>query len=257
MLIDSHCHFDFDVFNADRADILHRCEQLGITQIIVPGVIAARWDNLLLITQDSPFLYPALGLHPMFMAQHNAEDIIQLNDYISHFSPIAIGEIGLDFYLDGHNKASQIALFEQQLKLADSYQLPVILHVRKAHDQVIQLVKKHRVKGGIVHAFNGSEQQAQLYIKLGFLLGVGGSITYDRATRLRRIFSQLPLSALALETDSPDMPLQGQIKHYNSPESIATIVTALSTIRAESIDDIAQATTNNVSQLFNLSPTIN
>ncbi len=252
MLIDSHCHFDFNVFDADRAAILARCEQLGISNIIVPGVTAKRWDNLLSLTQGSSQLHNALGLHPMFMAEHTAADISQLNDYVARFNPIAIGEIGLDFYLEHHDKASQTALFEQQLELAVKFNLPVILHVRKAHDAVIQLLKKHRVKGGIVHAFSGSEQHALLYIKLGFLLGIGGTITYDKATRVRRLFSQLPLTAIALETDAPDMPLQGQTGQRNSPESIVTILASLSALRPESTDLIAKTTTQNVSQLLAL-----
>ena len=250
MLIDSHCHFDFGVFDDDRTAILSRCEQQGITRIIVPGVTAERWSHLLSVTQDSDKLYAALGLHPMFMAEHTATDISQLNDYVSNFSPIAIGEIGLDFYLEHHDKAEQIALFEQQLELAVKFDLPVILHVRKAHDIVIQLLKKHRVKGGIVHAFSGSYQQALLYIQLGFLLGIGGTVTYDKATRIRQLFSQLPLSAIALETDAPDMPLQGQKTQRNSPESIITILASLADLRSEDSNLIAKITTHNVNQLF-------
>jgi len=254
MLVDSHCHLDFDVFDIDRTAILAHCQQLGITQIIIPGVTAKRWGKLISITDDAPQLHPALGLHPMFMSAHQPADINLLETYVQRFTPIAIGEIGLDFYIPGHDKNSQTALFEQQLNIAKNADLPVILHVRKAHDATIQLLKKHRVKGGIVHAFNGSEQQAQLYIQLGFLLGVGGTITYEKSTRLRRLFSQLPLSALALETDAPDMPLQGQTDAYNSPEAIATILDCLSTLRPEDKKTIAETTTRNVSQLFNLSP---
>ena len=137
----------------------------------------------------------------------------------------------MDFYHAEHDKESQINLFEQQLELAVSFDLPVILHVRKAHDVVLQLLKKHRVRGGIVHAFSGSEQQAQHYIKLGFLLGIGGTITYEKATRVRRLFSNLPLSAIALETDAPDMPLHGQAGQRNSPLSLVHIVSSLATLR--------------------------
>ncbi|MBT3505183.1 MAG: TatD family hydrolase [Piscirickettsiaceae bacterium] len=252
MLIDSHCHLDFGVFDDDRAAILSRCEQQGITRIIVPGVTAERWSHLLSVTQDSDKLYAALGLHPMFMAEHTAADISQLNDYVSYFSPIAIGEIGLDFYLEHHDKSKQIALFEQQLELAVKFDLPVILHVRKAHDVVIQLLKKHRVKGGIVHALSGSHQQALLYIQLGFLLGIGGTVTYDKATRIRQLFSQLPLPAIALETDAPDMPLQGQRSQRNSPESLIPILGSLADLRTEAPDSIAKITTHNVTQLFAL-----
>ena len=250
MLIDSHCHFDFEQFDLDRDEILKRCLQFGVRKIIVPGVTANTWDRLLRICLPSTHLFPALGLHPMFMNQHQTQDLTALSDYLSQYPAIAVGEIGLDFYLANHDKASQIALFEQQLVLAVQYDLPVILHVRKAHDPVLILLKKHRVKGGIVHAFNGSEQQAHHYIKLGFLLGVGGTISYAKATRLRRLFASLPLSALALETDAPDMPLQGQQTTRNSPEYIPKVLAALATLRPESADAIAETITINVQTLF-------
>lgn len=249
-LIDSHCHFDFEQFDSDRADILSRCQQLGVDKIIVPGVTANTWDRLLQVCQQSSHLFPALGLHPMFMSEHQPQDLHSLAEYLDHHRPIAMGEIGLDFYLADHDKSSQITLFEQQLRIASEYDLPVILHVRKAHDQALILLKKYPIKGGVVHAFNGSKQQAQLYIQQGFLLGVGGVISYDRATRLRQLFSELPLSALALETDAPDMPLQGQLTTRNSPEFIPNILAALTTLRPESADVIAHTTTHNVQTLF-------
>ena len=249
-LIDSHCHIDFEQFEPDRAEVLSRCTQHHIDKIIVPSVTAKTWPHLLDICLQSEQLFPALGLHPLFMAQHQAQDIPLLRDYIDTYQPVAVGEIGLDFYIPGHDKPSQIALFEQQLKVAADHHLPVILHVRKAHDQVLLLLRKYSLKGGIVHAFNGSLQQAHLYIQLGFLLGVGGAISYDRATRLRTLFTELPLSALVLETDAPDMPLQGQDKTRNSPEFIPYILTALAVLRAESTDVIADATTDNVQTLL-------
>ncbi|MCL4131261.1 UNVERIFIED_CONTAM: hypothetical protein GTU68_009267 [Idotea baltica] len=252
MLIDSHCHLDFEVFDADREAILARCDQLGIHRIIVPAVMVKTWDRLLSLTQNHDQLYPALGLHPMFMTAHSTVDIEKLQHYVDRFKPIAIGEIGLDFYATDQGKKQQITLFEQQLRIAVSAKLPVILHVRKAHDQAIQSLKKFGVKGGIVHAFNGSEQQAESYIKQGFLLGIGGNITYDRATRTRQLFSQLPLSAIALETDAPDMPLQGQTASHNSPEAISIIADSLATLRSETKHQIASATSQNVNQLFNL-----
>ncbi|MFW5450177.1 MAG: TatD family hydrolase [Methylophagaceae bacterium] len=245
-LIDSHCHLDFKDFDDDRDKVLSHCQGLGIQQIIVPGVIASSWQKLINICQQSTILYPALGLHPMFMEQHRPEHSIQLNQLIKSHNPIAIGEIGLDFYLDEHDKKAQIELFSKQLLIAKENDLPVILHVRKAHDQTIQLLKQHTVIGGIVHAFNGSEQHAQQYIKLGFLLGVGGVITHQKATRLRQLFSQLPLSSLALETDAPDMPLANMDNQRNTPENIPRILDALSELRPETRAKIAQQTTENV-----------
>ena len=252
-LIDSHCHLDLSEFDADRERILSHCEQLGVKKIVVPGVVASSWNRLITICQQSNMLYPALGLHPMFMDKHQAEDLIKLTENIALHKPVAIGEIGLDFYIPEHDKASQILLFEQQLTIAKKTDLPVILHVRKAHDQTLLLLKKHSVKGGIIHAFNGSEQQAQQYIKLGFLFGVGGAITHKQATRLRQLFSILPLSSLVLETDAPDMPLADMPEQRNTPENIPTILGSLAEIRSESRADIATMTTNNSKRILKLS----
>lgn len=251
-LFDSHCHLDFDVFDHDRDEVLKRCQQLGISNIVVPGVTAESWDSLLMVCRQSNVLHPALGLHPMFMSKHQSHDLLQLSDYVEKYQPIAIGEIGLDFYIDDHDKQNQLDLFEAQLIIAHDNNLPVILHVRKAHDQTLKLLKKHKITKGIVHAFSGSKQQAKLYIKQGFLLGIGGAFTHDRATKLRSLFSNLPLTSIVLETDAPDMPLSGQQGQRNTPENISTIVEVLAQLRHETIQDIAAITTNNCQQLFDI-----
>lgn len=253
ILIDSHCHLDFEIFDHDREAILDNCQQLGITDIIVPGVTASTWQRLLSTCEQSSSLHAALGLHPMFMAEHQTEHISLLNDYVKKFNPIAIGEIGLDFYVPEHDKKSQIELFEKQLVIASETHLPVILHVRKAYDQVLSLLKKHKINRGIVHAFSGSEQQAQLYIKQGFLLGIGGALTHDRATKLRALFSNLPLTSIVLETDAPDMPLSGQQGQRNTPENISKIVATLAELRAESIEQIADISSHNVRKALSIS----
>lgn len=251
-LIDSHCHLDFEQFDIDRASILARCLQLGIKHIIVPGVTANSWVRLLTICQQSDMLYPALGLHPMFMNEHQPEHLLQLKEQVAIQNIVAIGEIGLDFYMADHNKAAQIDLFSEQLQIAQDADLPVILHVRKAHDQAIKLLKQYAVKGGIIHAFNGSEQQAKQYQELGFLFGVGGVITHLKATRLRQLFSKLPLTSLVLETDAPDMALANMQHQRNSPENIPLILDALTDIRSESKEDIATITSNNCKHVLNL-----
>jgi len=251
-LVDSHCHLDFQLFDIDRADILSHCQQLGVNNIVVPGVTADKWTRLLELCEQSNLLHPALGLHPLFMDEHATVHLFQLKKLIATAHPIAIGEIGLDFYLPSHDKQAQIVLFTEQLKLAQSAQLPVLLHVRKAHDQTINLLKTHRVVGGIVHAFNGSLQQAEQYIKLGFVLGVGGVITHTKATRLRTLFCQLPLSSVVLETDAPDMPLAEMQDQRNTPENIPLILEALANIRSESKEYIATITTDNAKRILNI-----
>jgi len=249
-LIDSHCHIDFPIFDQDRQAILHRCQQLTIGTLFVPGVTAATWDRLLTVCQQSPQLHPALGMHPMFMAEHHEQHVPLLREYVVQHSPIAIGEIGLDFYIPNHDKQSQSQLFEQQLAIAKEFELPVLLHVRKAHDQTLSLLKKYSIHSGIVHAFSGSEQQANAYIKQGLLLGFGGAITHNRATRLQGLLAKLPLTAIALETDAPDMPLADQLGQRNSPENIVLIAKKIAELRKQTFEEITESTTNNVRKLI-------
>ncbi len=251
-LIDSHCHLDFEQFDLDREQLLSHCQQLDIKDIVIPGVTANSWNKLLTVCQQSTMLHPALGLHPMFMKEHKPEHLIQLSEYIANHHIIAIGEIGLDFYLKNHNKDAQITLFTQQLAIAQRAKLPVLLHVRKAHDQTISLLKEYSVTGGIVHAFSGSLQQAKQYQDLGFVLGIGGAITHPRATRLRTMVCQLPLSSIVLETDAPDMPLHMMKQQCNTPENITVILEVLTALRSESKAEIAATTTANCQQVLDL-----
>jgi len=251
-LIDSHCHLDFEQFDIDREKILSHCQELGVLDIIIPGVAENTWDRLIKLCNQSHNLHPALGMHPLFMHEHQAKHLIQLKKYALNDQVIAIGEIGLDFYHSTDDKSAQIDLFSEQLKIAQHAQLPVLLHVRKAHDQTISLLKKYPVQGGIVHAFNGSLQQAKQYLDLGFVFGIGGAITHLRATRLRSLFSELPLSSLVLETDAPDMPLSNMQDQRNTPENIPHIVKALAEIRSESQHEIELATTRNCQRVLKL-----
>lgn len=249
-LIDSHCHLDFADFDADRDAIISNCLASGLTDIILPAVTCDRWPQLIQICQQYPILHYALGCHPMFMDQHPEDALSQLDTAIQQFQPIAVGEIGLDYFLPGHNKQPQLALFSGQLKLAEKHQLPVILHVRKAHDEVLKLLRQISLKGGIVHAFSGSMQQAQQYRALGFLVGIGGGLTYPRAQRLQGLFSELPLSQIALETDAPDMPFCGHQGERNSPEYIPLVAEKLAELRDETLAEIAAQTSANVRNLF-------
>ena len=218
----------------------------------MPSVSPENVNEVINISQRFDLCSLALGFHPFFSDRVKDEDFKTLSLLLIEHDAVAVGEIGLDFYVSSHDKLTQIALFEKQLKVAATFNLPIILHVRKAHDQVILLLRKYSIKGGIVHCFNGSEQQAKDYIKLGVLLGVGGAVSYSRATRLRNMFAKLPLSALVLETDAPDMPLQDQEGKRNSPEFIPHILDILVSLRPESASAIAQTTTANVRALLSI-----
>ncbi len=250
-IIDSHCHLDVVDFDADRDAVLADCRSQGVSRIVVPGIVAADWDNLLQLCRQQQGLYPALGLHPVFLDEHGAGDLKMLQQRLSvETDVVAVGEIGLDFYLADLNRQGQIELFEAQLAIANTADLPVILHVRKAHEQVISILKRFRPKGGIVHAFNGSIEQAQQYVDLGFKLGIGGMITYERASKLRRLVKQLPLETIVLETDAPDMsgePCRGQ---RNSPQYLPQYLAVLAGLRGESAERVAAVTTQNAMTLL-------
>jgi len=251
-LIDSHCHLDFNDFDKDRTDILQNCARSGIEKIIIPGVTVNSWPKQIELCNSHPMLSLALGCHPMFMADHPDNAAQLLEQAVKQYKPIAIGEIGLDFYVADADIDSQLILFEAQIDLAVQFALPVILHVRKAHDDVLKVLRQKKLSGGIVHAFSGSAQQAEQYRKLNFLLGVGGALTYPRAQRLQGLFTELPLSQIVLETDAPDMPLCGHQGERNTPENIPVIMEKLSQLRDESAEYIAEITTANCRQLFNI-----
>jgi len=251
-LIDSHCHIDFSAFDADREQVIEHCQQQGINKLIVPGVTQSGWEKLINLRQQYPLIQVALGLHPCFVEQHQDHDLDILQRHIEQYKPIAIGEIGLDFFIHKSDKEHQLYFFKEQVRLAEKFQLPIILHARKAHDEILKVLRTSSLVGGIVHAFTGSLQQAEHYQKLGFLFGVGGALTYPRAQKLQTLFSKLPLESIVLETDAPDMPLVGQQGQRNSPENIPLVLAKLAEIRQQSTQLVAASTTANCKQLFGL-----
>ncbi len=232
-LCDTHCHLDFPEFDTVRDALLSSCVARGVAAIVVPGVVAQHWPRVLrLCAQDSVsgalLLKPALGLHPCFIDQYQQGHLLQLERLLQQQSLVALGEIGLDFWRADANKELQALLFSRQLLLAKKYRLPVLLHVRKAHDQVLHQLRQGGFDcGGIVHAFSGSLQQAEHYIERGFKLGVGGGVTYPRAKKLRRTLQQLGPDHWVLETDAPDMPLAGRQGMLNRPDYLPHIFAQL------------------------------
>jgi len=228
--IDTHCHFDFPPFTGDEVASIERAAQAGVEKILVVATEAARFDQVLALAADYDALYAALGMHPMFIEQHTDAGLEQLErSLISRPKKlVAIGEIGLDLYREDPQFERQQALLDAQLVLAKRYDLPVILHSRRTHDKLAMHLKRHKLpRTGVVHGFAGSLQQAQRFIDLGYKIGVGGTITYPRASKTRDVMAQLPLSSLLLETDAPDMPLNGFQGQPNRPERAANVFAAL------------------------------
>jgi TatD DNase family protein len=252
-LIDTHCHIDVGVFDNDYRDVLLRARAAGVSAMVLPGVGRSGWARLLELCTQEADLYPALGLHPMYLRMHHPDDINELQRHIDAGGQVAIGEIGLDYYIEGVDRQQQQELFEIQLDIAAHAGLPILLHVRKAHDQVLATLRRRNFQqGGIVHAFAGSFQQAEHYMKLGFKLSFGGTITYDRAKRIRAVASQLPLEAIVLESDAPDIPVASHKGERNSPEYLPEILDALAGLRTESKDELADKTTENALSVLRL-----
>ncbi len=252
-LIDTHSHIDLHHFKHDFQEVLGRARMAGVIAQVLPGVCRSWWDNLLNLCTVEPDLFPAIGLHPMYLSMHNPGHLDELQRYAQKGKLIAIGEIGLDYFVKNSNPKKQQDLFECQLEIAAQSQLPILLHVRKAHDQTLAaLRRKHFSTGGIVHAFSGSLQQAKQYIKLGFLISFGGSLTYDRARKIRSIAQTLPLENIVLETDAPDIPPVAHHGERNLPEYLPQILAALAEIRSEPIEELASRTTENAIRVLNL-----
>jgi len=251
-IIDTHCHLDVPAFDADREQVLNKARRNGVSGIVVPGIDAPGWPGLLRLCAGHADLYPALGLHPIYLERHRDQDLRELEQCLARERPVAVGEIGLDFLVRELNRERQRRLFEAQLRLARDAVLPVLLHVRKAHDEVLATLKRIRVVGGIAHAFNGSLQQADRYIGLGFRLGFGGMLTFERSTRLRALARQLPLNALVLETDAPDMTVAAHQGERNSPEYLPDCLLALAQARDEAPEMVAAQTSANAREVFGM-----
>ena len=255
-MIDTHCHLDFQDFDHDRDAVISRCEAVGVSKIMVPAVSAASFERSIKVCEQYPNLELALGLHPFFIEAHQPQDLIQLDSQIHQHCPRAVGEIGLDFFEPALRseilKEKQIAFFSKQLIIAKQHKLPVIIHNRKAHDHCIRLLEEIRVPGGIIHAFNGNIQQAKKYIDLGFLLGFGGMLTFERSVKLRKLASQLPLTSMVLETDAPDMTVFQHKGERNSPEYLPFIQQALASIKGCTLEAVAETTSLNAKRIFSL-----
>lgn len=259
MLIDSHCHFDFPPFADDPAHYLALAAQAGVGRLVVPAVGERNWAQVRQLAGCFPQIYYGLGLHPFFSAEHTPGAMARLAAELgSEMSQpgtrcVAVGECGLDFAIADVDRAQQMSLLEEQLVLANQHGLPVILHCRKAYPELLQLLKRHCPEaGGVYHGFSGSLQQAMQLIELGIKIGVGGTITYRRANKTRHTIASLPLTALLLETDAPDMPVAGYQGQPNRPDRLVQVLAELAAIRGESEQEIAQVTNLTAAELFRI-----
>jgi len=252
VLVDSHCHLDASEFDADRDAVVARARAAGVTRQLVPAVDAASWPKLRDVCAAAPGLFPAYGLHPTFLQGHRPSHLQELRRWIERERPLAVGECGLDYFVEGLDRDAQAAFFEGQLQLAREFDLPLIVHARRAVDAVIAAVRKVGGVRGVVHSFSGSREQAEQLWNLGFMIGLGGPVTYERARRLRKLAATMPLEHLLLETDAPDQPDADHRGQRNEPARITTVLHAIAALRDEPPESIAAATTANAERLFSL-----
>ena len=257
--IDTHCHLDAAEFNPDRDAVRAAAKATGVGHIVIPAVERAHWREVIALAHRHGDSY-ALGIHPLYTPNAQEGDIAALRALLDEVKGdphlVAVGEIGLDFFMPGLDADKQIWFYEQQIEVARDFGLPVILHVRKSSDRLLKTLRAKPVVGGIAHAFNGSVQQAKAFIDLGFKLGFGGAVTYDRARKLREMAATLPLDSLVMETDAPDIQphwiyttaedrAAGQPQGRNSPAELPRIAQDVAQLRGISAPALAQASSAN------------
>lgn len=250
VLADSHCHLDAAEFDSDRDRVMDRARRAGIGLIVVPAVARANFAAVASVCRDYPECRPAFGIHPMYVDRARDEDLTVLRRILQEEPAVAVGEIGLDFFITPRDEARQRYFFEAQLAIAAELDLPVLLHVRRAVDPILGMLRRYRVRSGIAHAFNGSLQQAEALIALGFKLGFGGTLTDPRAMRIRRLAAALPVTSLVLETDAPDLPPQWLDHGRNEPAELARIAGVLAELRGCGPEAIAMTTRANLDALL-------
>ena len=258
MLVDTHCHLDAVEFDADRDAVIERAASAGVEAVVIPAVERANFDAVRKLAHSFPGGRYALGIHPIAVPHAQDEDLEILAQAVESALGderfVGIGEIGLDFFLPQlktpEMRAKQERYFDVQLRLAQRLELPVIVHVRRSQDEVLKYLRRREGVKGIAHAFNGSFQQAEQFIKQDFVLGFGGAMTFERALQIRRLASRLPLESLVLETDAPDIPpawlgQPGGERPRNEPSQVARIGRVLAELRGLSYPEVVTATGRN------------
>jgi len=250
MWIDTHCHLDAHEFGSESLSIAAQAGAAGVSMIVIPAVDRANFETVAKLAQAAPNASYALGIHPIYVPQARDEDLAALRSAVEAAMDdprfVAIGEIGLDFFIpmlcEPAMREKQERFFREQLRIARDFDLPVLTHVRRSQDQVLKHLRQIQPPGGIAHAFNGSEQQANTFIKLGMHLGFGGAMTFTRALQIRRLAAGLPLERIVLETDAPDISPSWIHPARNSPEQLPKIGAALGALRGVDPLEVAAAT---------------
>ena len=256
--IDTHCHLDAAEFDADRAAVVERARAAGVTRLVLPAVEAGNFDTVRQLAHEHGFVY-GLGIHPLYVDRAAPTDLERLRQALQQHRDdprlVAVGEIGIDHFVPGLDPDRQQQFYKAQLEMAQQAGLSVILHVRRSADALLAGLRRTPVRGGIAHAFNGSEQQALMFVEMGFKLGFGGAMCFERALQIRRLAATLPDAAIVLETDAPDIPPPWLYRNAvqraagerarNQPSELPRIAATLSALRGWSLAHTAQVTATN------------
>lgn len=250
-LFDSHVHLDAPEFDADRPEVLRQARAAGVDELLIPAVTAAGWQKLRDLCAADPALYPAYGLHPCYLSQHSDGDVALLEDWLHAHPAAAVGECGLDGLEPALDRERQLRMLHGQFEIAHRFDLPLVLHARRAFAQVIAALRAFgKPLRGVVHSFSGSLEQAYELRRLGFSVGIGGPVTYERARRLHHTVAALPIECLLLETDAPDQPGAQHRGRRNEPSFIVEVLECVAALRHEDSAELARATTANARCLF-------
>lgn len=267
-IIDTHVHFDDPRFDSDRDAVYERAITNGVIAMVIPAVTRDRWEIIQLLAKKYAGVFATAGLHPVFCRQHQPPDLDALEQTLQQQHPVAIGECGLDGFIDEPDFETQKFYFVAQLEMAKQYQLPVIIHARNAVEEVLLTLKQQGLNNaqgnGVVHSYNGSLQQAHRLLDLGYKISFGGPLTYPRSRKLHTLVKNLPLDAIMLETDAPDQPpsqtpgkprnssREYDTPHRNEPGYITGVLQTAATLRNQTTAEIADASNQSARQLFSL-----
>ena len=253
-IVDTHAHLDDASFAGDLGTVMQRATDAGVARVVVPAIDRSNWEAVASLAASDHRIAAGYGLHPLMLERHRDEHLNELPAWLDAHPHVAIGEIGLDFFVEGLEPSRQREIFARQLDLASERKLPVLVQARRALEEVTLTLRRYKGLRGVVHSFAGSAEQARQLFDLGFMLGIGGPVTYERARRLREVVRTMPLQFLLLETDSPDQPLHGHQGKRNEPALTANVLDTVAVLREESAETIARATTANAARLFGWTP---
>ncbi|KJV32064.1 TatD family hydrolase [Luteibacter yeojuensis] len=251
-LVDTHAHLDDSAFDTDRGAMFDRAAQAGVRRWVVPAIDRGNWKAIEHLSASREGVFPAYGLHPLVLDKHRDEHLDELPAWLDGHGAVAVGEIGLDYFVEGLDPDRQRDLFLRQLHIAKEHGLPVIVHARRAFEETIHTLRRVGGLRGVVHSFAGSEEQARQLFELGFHIGIGGPVTYERANRIRRVVAQMPLEWLLLETDAPDQPCAHRRGERNEPAFMVDVLETIAGLRGVEPAEVARVTTGNAVGLFSL-----